>query len=251
MDEEDQAFILQGMEACVSEFIIEPLGATDSTPDPDSTPGPSSSPDSPLSGAALDFKLKTNTYQPYLFSETGYYDFDLQEMTAFIGMNYVMGDHVLPTLRNYWSTEPDMGVPYLATVMPLSKFEEIRNLHSCNNSEQPPPITPYFDRAYKIRGVMNHFNSSFQSAMNNTITQSIDEHMVKFKGHNVMKQYMQNKPVKRGFKMWCRADSKTGYLFHFDLYTGKKRSGPEIGLGETVVLTNFMSPVLTSRNVNK
>ena len=51
-----------------------------------------------------------------------------------------------------------------------------------------------------------------------------------------MKQYMQNKPIKRGFKMWCRADSKTGYLFQFDLYTGKKNYGTEIGLGESVVL---------------
>ncbi|CAG4935842.1 unnamed protein product [Parnassius apollo] len=45
--------------------------------------------------------------------------------------------------------------------------------------------------------------------------------MVKFKGHNIMKQYMQNKPVKRGFNMWCRADSKTGYLLQFDFYTDK------------------------------
>lgn len=162
---------------------------------------------------------------------------DLEEITAFIGMNYVMGYHVLPTFRNYWSTEPDMGVPYLAKVMPLSRFEEIRrNLHFCNNAAQQSPTSPDFDRAFKVRLVMNHFNSSFQSAMNNTVTQSVDEHMVKFKGHNIMRQYMQNKPVQRGFKMWCRADSKTGYLFHFDLYTGRKQSGPETGLGESVVL---------------
>lgn len=147
-------------------------------------------------------------------------------------MNYVMGYHVLPTLRSYWSTEPDMGVPYLAKIMPLSRFEEIRrNLHFCDNATQPSRVSPDFDRAYKIRLVMNHFNSSFQSAMNNTITQSVDEHMVKFKGHNIMKQYMQNKPVKRGFKMWCRADSRTGYLFEFDLYTGKKEIGTRNRIG--------------------
>ncbi|CAG4935838.1 unnamed protein product [Parnassius apollo] len=72
LDEEHQAFILQDMEAGVSEVIIEPTGATDSTPGPDKTPGPSSSPDSPLSGAVPDFKWKKNTYQPSLFSETDY-----------------------------------------------------------------------------------------------------------------------------------------------------------------------------------
>ncbi|CAG4955104.1 unnamed protein product [Parnassius apollo] len=77
LDEEDQALILQDMEAGVSEVIIVPAGATDSTTDPDPTPGSSSSPDSPLSGAVPDFKFKKNTHQPYeyLFSETDY-DFD-------------------------------------------------------------------------------------------------------------------------------------------------------------------------------
>ena len=35
--------------------------------------------------------------------------------------------------------------------------------------------------------------------------------------------------------MWCRCDSKSGYLFQFDLYTGKKK-GVEYGLGEGVVV---------------
>ena len=39
-----------------------------------------------------------------------------------------------------------------------------------------------------------------------------------------------------GFKLWCRCDSKTGYLFEFDLYSGKKCGQVEYGLGEGVVL---------------
>ncbi|GBP51865.1 PiggyBac transposable element-derived protein 4 [Eumeta japonica] len=35
--------------------------------------------------------------------------------------------------------------------------------------------------------------------------------------------------------MWCRCESSTGYLYQFDLYTGKK-TNTEIGLGETVAL---------------
>ncbi|GBP93433.1 PiggyBac transposable element-derived protein 4 [Eumeta japonica] len=51
-----------------------------------------------------------------------------------------------------------------------------------------------------------------------------------------MKQYIKNKPVKWGFKLWCRCDAATGYLFEFDLYTGKRTSGIEYGLGESVIL---------------
>lgn len=159
------------------------------------------------------------------------------EAKAFLGMNYVMGYHVLPTFRSYWSSDPDMGVPFIANVMPLNRFEEIRrNLHFSDNNNEPLRTQPSYDRAYKIRPVLDHFNESFQNAMSNTKTQAIDEHMIKFKGHNIMRQYIKNKPVKWGFKMWCRADSSTGYLFQFDLYTGRKQGGAETGLGESVVL---------------
>ena len=73
--------------------------------------------------------------------------------------------------------------------------------------------------------------------MTATKQQSIDEHMVKYKGHSILKQYVKGKPVKWGFKMWCRCASKSGYLYEFNLYTGKKSSHIEHGLGEGVVLS--------------
>ena len=46
---------------------------------------------------------------------------------------------------------------------------------------------------------------------------------------------MKNKPIKWGFKWWCRCCSKTGYLYESDLYLGKKER-IKLGVGETVVL---------------
>ena len=42
----------------------------------------------------------------------------------------------------------------------------------------------------------------------------------------------------RGFKVWVRADSGTGYFCDFDVYVGKPSDGTttEVGLGERVVL---------------
>ena len=48
-----------------------------------------------------------------------------------------------------------------------------------------------------------------------------------------MKQYLPMKPVKRGFKIWVRADNHNGYVCEFECYTGKK--GDEVGLGGSVV----------------
>ncbi|KAL4152634.1 hypothetical protein QTP88_000467 [Uroleucon formosanum] len=52
-----------------------------------------------------------------------------------------------------------------------------------------------------------------------------------------MKQYMPMKPIKRGFKVWALADSASGYLINFEIYTGKNSNNlTEFGLGENVVL---------------
>ena len=57
-------------------------------------------------------------------------------------------------------------------------------------------------------------------------------------GRSSMKQYMPMKPVKRGFKVWVRADAVNGYFSTFDVYVGKPADGTvtEVGLGERVVL---------------
>ena len=91
------------------------------------------------------------------------------------------------------------------------------------------------DRGYKIRPIINHLNTAFRSAVSDGKSQAIDEHMTKFKGKHSARQYLKNKPIKWGFKWWCRADSKNGYLHQFDLYLGKKEF-VEHNLGESVVM---------------
>lgn len=63
----------------------------------------------------------------------------------------------------------------------------------------------------------------------------IDERMVKSKSRSHLIQYMRNKPVKWGFKLWVMSDT-TGYTLDFDIYTGKsEKPHPEHGLAYNVV----------------
>ena len=48
--------------------------------------------------------------------------------------------------------------------------------------------------------------------------------MVPFKGRSSIKQYLPNKPIKRGFKVWVRADSVNGFVCDLDVYTGKENT---------------------------
>lgn len=100
----------------------------------------------------------------------------------------------------------------------------------------PQRGAPNYDKLYKIRPFLELINKACQNAAKNTNSQSIDEAMVKFKGVSSLKQYMPLKPVKRGYKVWTRADSTTGYVFEFDVYTGKRDDkATEVGLGGNVV----------------
>ncbi|CAK1585001.1 unnamed protein product [Parnassius mnemosyne] len=159
------------------------------------------------------------------------------ELKAYLGMLIQMGIHKLPSIEDYWSSNPALCVPEIAETMTLQRFQKIsRCLHVNDNEQMPRRGETGFDKLYKIRPLLDQINQRCQNNARNTRSQSIDESMVKFKGRSTLKQYMPLKPVKRGYKIWARADSKTGYLFHFQVYTGKG-DNVETGLGSSVVKT--------------
>ena len=57
---------------------------------------------------------------------------------------------------------------------------------------------------------------------------AINEAMTKFQGRSSLKQYMPQKPIKRGIKVWVLAESTNGFFSRLEVYTGKR------GLGRVV-----------------
>ena len=78
------------------------------------------------------------------------------------------------------------------------------------------------DRLCIVRPMMEHLNDSSQRYFQPDLNISIDECMVKSRGHFPMRQYIKSKPVKWGFKLWCLCDSETGYTYCFTVYRGKQ-----------------------------
>ena len=91
--------------------------------------------------------------------------------------------------------------------------EILQNLHFADNRKDNKT-----DKILKMRPVIDHQNSKFFEVLSNDIQQSIDEHMVKFKGRSGMKQYIKSKPIKWSFKFWFCCWSKYGYLYQMDIY---------------------------------
>ena len=108
--------------------------------------------------------------------------------------------------------------------------EILQNLHFADNTYDDKT-----DRGFKVRPVIDHLNKKFAEVLSNNEEQSINERMVKLNWCSAMKQYINSKSIKWGFKFWFRCSSKTRYLYQMDTYLGEKQNA-EFNLGEEVVL---------------
>ena len=94
-------------------------------------------------------------------------------------------------------------------------------LHLSNNESYIPRGQPGHDPLHKLRPLLGPLIANFQSAYTLNRELSIDEAMVGFKGRLSFIQYLPKKPTKWGMKAYVLADSTTGYVYNWRLYTGK------------------------------
>jgi len=163
-------------------------------------------------------------------------DVTIDELRAFIAILTGMGLHDEPATEMFWSSDMLFRVQPIADIMPVKRYEKIRQaLHINDNSKTPKQGDKYFNKLYKIRPIVEKVNTEFMQQCASSTSQSIDEAMVIFKGRSSIKQYMPLKPIKRGFKVWVRSDSTVGYMYQIDIYTGKSDDGQTAaGLGGSV-----------------
>jgi hypothetical protein len=151
-------------------------------------------------------------------------------------MLYAMGIHRLPDVHDYWSQDPLLAVPGIVSGMPRTRFKMLmRNLHLNDNSQMLPRTDSGYDRLHKIRPLLDTIITNTQASYAPHQQVAVDEAMVLFKGRSTMKQYMPQKPTKRGYKLWCLCDSVNGLLYKVIVYTGASSGSGEGGLGAKVV----------------
>ena len=122
--------------------------------------------------------------------------------------------------------------------MSLSRFWALwRNLHLVDNSSVPANS----GLSWKIQPVLETLSDTFVKCYSPGQELSVDEAMVKYKGHVGGTVVMPKKPIKKGFKIWCCSCACCGYLCTFQVYHGRPtdlstgRKVPEKGLAKRVV----------------
>lgn len=166
------------------------------------------------------------------------------EMKVFLAIVIYQGLVRLPNYDMYWSTNELISLKNVASYMTRDRFLNILAfLHASDNAREPPRDDPQYDAGYKISKIASLLLGKWQAAYGLKREISVDETLIPFKGRTKLLQYMPNKPHKWGIKVWTLAEAKTGYIYNWQLYTGK--AGPDAGKGLTHrVVTSLCQPLL-------
>lgn len=167
----------------------------------------------------------------------------VKELYAVIGIIIFMGLIDVPTIPEYWNSDGFYGQEFVKNSgINKTRFANVLScIHLCNleeereNERKKAQKQPY-DPLFKLKPLLDDLTLLCKTYYVPGMPVSIDERMVAFKGRCGMKQYIKNKPTKWGFKIWVLADSKTGYTYTFEIYTGKRLTKTKNGLGYDVVM---------------
>ena len=148
-----------------------------------------------------------------------------QEIIKALGIILYMGIVKLPDRRMYWARATRIDI--IANAMTRNRFSEIvAHMHFNDNALQRQPGEDGYDKLYKLRPFLSMVKANFRSVVEAETYQAIDEMMIPFKGRHGLKNYMPNKPVKWGYKLWCRAGT-SGYVYDFEICGGDAKGLPD------------------------
>ena len=148
---------------------------------------------------------------------------DPGEIEIILGCLLTMGFNKVLKMRDYWTNEPTLGNLGAKAAITRDRFLLLASKLYFASPNKPADAS----KTYYMDEVVSIVKNTFLNAREESSYQSIDECMVKFRGRSSLKQFMPLKPIKRGIKPWARCDSKTGYVYDFNIYAGRGDSQGE------------------------
>ena len=144
----------------------------------------------------------------------------VDELKVYYGLAIMKDIIKLDRDAHYWHQGGKHFLLYtrFGNVMSRDRFFQIRRYLYFVDPRDPVNAA---DKLHKIRYILNSVCQNFQDEYVPHEHVTVDEAMVPFKGRLGFKQFMKNKPVKSGIKLWVLADSVTAYCYNLEVYTGK------------------------------
>ncbi|XP_068189829.1 piggyBac transposable element-derived protein 4 [Antennarius striatus] len=168
-------------------------------------------------------------------------DVDCEELCKVLGLLIYTSLVSVSNISDYWKQASLMSVPLPSTIMPRDRFRAVlSNIHPSDPEEdennEARKGTPEYDKLFKVKPLMNDIINACKAHCHPRRELAVDERMVATKAKTGMTQYMKDKPMKWGVKLFVLADSSNGYTINFNIYIGKKYTETVHGLAYDAVM---------------
>ena len=173
----------------------------------------------------------------------------MDKLDAFIGILITSNFNERKCQRDYWSSNSLLHHKRLALVMSRDLFIFIKkNIKFSKEGDKN-----IADKIWRVKTMCEIFKSNILLFGYFSANLSIDESMVKFFGRCQIKQFVKNKPIRFGIKLWSLC-TDTGFLLDFNIYCGKDSNNSteklrNCTLGTRVVM-NLLHPFLFQTALN-
>ena len=173
---------------------------------------------------------ETNAYA----AQKGNHTFKIEpnELKSLLAVLLLSDNIPYPRRSVYWEMYSDTRNTIVASLFTRNRFlDALQYLHLADNNNLNPS-----DKFSKVNPLFKMIN---ESCLQNFIPEknvSIDGSMASYYGRHGCRQYIQNKPVKLGYKLWV-ATTPLGYAMQFYPYARKDDNyNKDIGLGGSIVM---------------
>ena len=153
-----------------------------------------------------------------------YTDTTAEELKVVLATTVMMGVIRKPEMTMYWSRDGMLETPFFPKTIPRDRFLKILSNMHFNNID----LDDRTDRLFKIRPMLDAFNSNFKMAYTPEKSISIDESLLKFHGRLKFRQYNPSKRSRFGLKLYHLCQSRNemcGYTWNLKLYSGQDKDG--------------------------
>ncbi|KAK6173089.1 hypothetical protein SNE40_016615 [Patella caerulea] len=161
------------------------------------------------------------------------FDMTPSDFKLCIGVILLSGYNPVPQKRMYWENSDDVRNDIVASAFPYKRFEElVKHIHLADNTK-----LDHSDKMAKLRPLIDRLNVNFLKLWPASQNVNVDESMISYYGRHSSKQFIQNKPIRYGYKVWC-LNTPPGYLIQYNPYRGVGTDDirPELGMGGSVVV---------------
>ena len=138
-------------------------------------------------------------------------------MANYLGLVILFGITKLPRLKWYFSKTSLFHCPAVTKCMTFERFKAISVFFHVTDESAIPGDND--DKLIKVRPLLNYFRKKFKDVYAPNKNMTIDEGIMNYKGILKFKHHLHDQHDNSGIKFYFLAESKSGYVYNFDVYT--------------------------------